>query len=140
MKRFAVGTVVLGLAFGGCAPLHASRAITEGTTALDEAAQNDGPKYAKYEFTKAEALLNEARAKEGYSEYDVAAMWATDARDLAKEASRIATRRRDLERRRNKGKTPGETSPIKAPTDKKLDDKAPTTVPAPGMKAPGEKI
>lgn len=87
-----------------CGPVSASSAIADGSAFLAQAEREGAPKYARYEFHKAAAYLDEAKIKNGYGEYEVARRYAHQASELAVEAKKASVRRRDLELRRMKGK------------------------------------
>ncbi len=93
-----------GLLAAGCGAIDASTAITDCSSVLVEAEQKGATRYARYEYYKASAYLQQAKLKNGYGEYHVARVWAQRAGDLAKEARSTASRRRDLELRRIRGK------------------------------------
>lgn len=102
---------VLGVVFalaalssGGCAALDASSAISDTSTRVAEAKRNGAEKYARYEYHKAVAFLDEAKIKNGYGEYQQARLYADQAMGLAQEANQAASRRRELELRRLRGK------------------------------------
>lgn len=88
----------------GCGPIQASNAIGMSKANIQEAADSGAEKYARYEYFKALAFLAQARLKNGYGEYQIARNYALRASDLAKEARATASRRRDLELRRIRGK------------------------------------
>lgn len=88
----------------GCGPVNAASAISDGTAFLAQAERQGAPKYARYEYHKANAYLDEAKIKNGYGEYEVARRYAQQASELAVEAKKTSIRRRDLELRRLKGK------------------------------------
>ena len=112
MSRLLAIACLAGL---GCAPVQSATAISGGAEALAEAERQAAPKYAKYEYAKAEALLEEAKTKQGYAEYEVARQYADQARELALEASKAAVRRRDMELRRVKKPAPPHGAPLPPP-------------------------
>jgi len=88
----------------GCGAVNATAAITDSSAVLVEAEQKGATRYARYEYYKATAYLAQAKNKNGYGEFQVAKAWAERAGELAKEARETASRRRDLELRRIRGK------------------------------------
>ena len=96
--------ILLGASIAGCAPVNAASAIADGTDFVEQAKREGAKKYARYEFHKAIAYLDEAKLKNGYGEYGIARRYALTAAELAVEAKKSAIRRRDLELRRLKGK------------------------------------
>lgn len=128
----------------GCGPIQASTAISDGTNAVEEARRQGAEKYARYEFVKAIALLEEAKLKNGYGEFEIARQYAEQATELGREAGRTAARRRDLELRRLRGRrnqrneqrplvpppNPGEGSPQAPQTS------PPGTTPPPAVAPP----
>ncbi len=96
--------MLLSVSIAGCGPVSAASAIADGTSFLDQAKREGAPKYARYEFHKAVAYLDQAKLKNGYGEYGIARRYALIAAELAVEAKKSSIRRRDLEIRRLKGR------------------------------------
>ncbi len=119
-------------ALPACAPIKASRALADGQKAIEDALANEAPRYARYEFTKAVALMGEARSKEGTAEFEIAEKWASEARELATEASRTAARRKSVEAIRKQGKDP-KTAPKRTPLRPPTPVLPPTLSPPPDL-------
>ncbi len=122
------------VALVGCAPLNAKRGIDGATEQVDTARQQSADKYARYELTKAELFLEQARERNGYGDYEVATEYATSSLDLAKSASQLAKQRKDLERRRGKPEAPA--------AEEVVDPTAPVAIPGlvePPVEAPPPK-
>ncbi|HIA01317.1 MAG TPA: DUF4398 domain-containing protein [Myxococcales bacterium] len=88
----------------GCGPIRSSSAISTTQSLLSDAEKDGASKYARYQYFKAVALLNEAKIREGYGEFEAAANYAEEAEALARQSRLTAKSRRDLELRRVRGK------------------------------------
>ncbi len=111
--------VIAGLlAIGGCGPVQAGAAIQDGTFQLIEAERSGADKYARYEYYKARAFLEEAKLQNGFGSYATANRW----RDLELRRLRgkqlLEKTRQMRQRTRRKAKPtksgdPGKTTPPK---------------------------
>ena len=89
--RLRVGIAALVLAaLCGCGPIQSTSLIMDADTQLEAARAADGPKFAPYEYTLADAYLHKAREEQGYADYEVCIDFAQKALDNAKKAKDIA--------------------------------------------------
>jgi len=78
---------LLGLTFAvGCGPIQSTSALIDADVEIEGARAAGAQTAATMEFTSAEAYLKKARELAGYSQYENAAVFATKATELAKEA------------------------------------------------------
>jgi len=132
-------TFLVSAALGGCGPVSAASAISDGTKQLEAAERSEAEKHARYHYTKARLLLTEAKRRNGYGEYEVARQWAEEAAGLANEAYRTARARQELQRRKERTlpKVVPKSTPKTTPDPKKNkpedktapDEKRPLTPP-----------
>ncbi|MGM0574811.1 MAG: DUF4398 domain-containing protein [Myxococcota bacterium] len=111
-----VAALMIGLLLGlvGCAPIHASHAIDDAETRMEEARRADAPHLAPYPWWLARAYLDKAKRTEGYAEHE-------GARELAREAAvhfeqatnqaRQERKRQELRKQRLQKRPSGEGSP-----------------------------
>ena len=92
------------LIIAGCGPIQASSAIKVSKTALDKAHDEGADAYAPYEYYKALAFYDEAKQREGMAEFYTAKAYAQKSTKLAKDSLGTTRRRKELERRRLRGK------------------------------------
>ena len=91
----------------GCGPIQSSQAIREGEKAFDAAGLAGAPELSAYSFYRAEAYLDLAKRKAGFSEFEVSQEYAKVAKEAADKAVDIARKRHQLktllEQRRVRG-------------------------------------
>ena len=73
---------LLCVAGSGCAPLNASTAISEAESAQEQAKSSGAHKNAPYEYFMARAYLVKAKRADGYSEFNIAQVYGSRAREL----------------------------------------------------------
>ena len=89
--RVAIAALALAaLGLTGCGPIQSTSLILDADTQLEAARAADGPKFAPYEYTLADAYLHKAREEQGYADYEVCIDFAQKALDNAKKAKDIA--------------------------------------------------
>ncbi|MEZ4265176.1 MAG: DUF4398 domain-containing protein [Myxococcota bacterium] len=88
-RRVVVALALCGfgaLASSACGPVWASQAVSEASTALQQARLAKAHRLAPYEYWLASSYVDKAKRTEGYSEFDAAERFAKEAKVLAEKA------------------------------------------------------
>lgn len=78
--------VALGALLMGCGPIQATQRISEAEVAMERARVADADLHSPYEYTSASNYLYKAKEEWGYSQFEAAYDYATQARRAAESA------------------------------------------------------
>ncbi|TXD35998.1 DUF4398 domain-containing protein [Lujinxingia vulgaris] len=78
--------VALGALLVGCGPIQATQRISEAEVAMERARVADADQHSPYEYTSAANYLYKAKEEWGYSQFEAAYDYATQARRAAESA------------------------------------------------------
>lgn len=90
IKRVVAAAIFLGAAafFSGCGPVQSTQRISQAEVAFERARVVEAHEKAPYEYKSAQYYLHKAKEEWGYSDFEAAYDFATEARSAA-EAARL---------------------------------------------------
>jgi hypothetical protein len=101
--RPLLAALLLGIAAAGCGPIQSAAAISDCESLLDEARSAEAPDLAPYPYHRAEAFLELAKVKAGFSEFEIATELARNATKSAEEALQEARKKLGAKKRAGSG-------------------------------------
>jgi hypothetical protein len=120
MRAVPIRTVAALLAvcaLAGCGAVSASSALSDAQRGLEEARAQQADEFAPYDYTRADAFYQKAKACNGMGQYQIAASYARTSQDAATKSLDVAKANKEQAARRKKfaptqdGKSPAPVRP-----------------------------